>query len=804
MFKNYIIIAFRHLTRHKFFSLINIFGLVVGITFSIVIGTYVLDEARVNSDIRNIASQYIIKSKWKQENIGLDFTTLGPLAKTMKDEYPQLVANYYRFDPVGNIVSVGDKHFRTQISVGDTTLVSMYGFQLAYGNPQHAFRNNKSAVVTEDFAKKFFDTPDVIDKVITIQTPADGLKHDFVITAVLKNMRRNTITNFTALPYQVYLPMNANEYFQGGDKGDNWANIFMVNMIELRKGVTVKDLEQPLAHILEKYQPDFVKGNLQLEMAAMSDYYLKANDGAVKKMLTTLSLVAIFILLLAIINFVNINIGTASYRLKEIGLRKVFGGAKLQLIVQHIAESFVLTLAAAVISLLVYELIRPFFGRLLNTEFDPFWQWSFYKILFLLALVTVVGFISGIYPAFVLSSGNIVNAVKGKITSSKRGLILKKVLLIFQFTMAIDVFIFALNVSKQVSYIFSKDLGYTKDQVMVVSSLPRQWDSAGVLKMENIKTQLLQIPGVKNLSLSYDIPDGNSGGFVNIYAPGKGNKPINMQLISADEDFAKVYDIKAIDGIFLKHKEDPYETGQVVLSETAVKSLGLVSPVGKNIKIGATDGTSLKIVGITKDFQNESIQKQIQPIIVANLNEPFTRSYRYFSIKLNKANINQTINAIQKQWKTLFPDVGFDYSFMDEKFKFIYQSEMQLQNATDIATSLNLIVVFMGIFGVLAFTLAKRTKEIAVRKVLGAGSKNIILLFVREYAMLILIANVIAWPIAYFVVERWLENYAYRIGQSVIPYVLVAIFVFASSFILIALQSFKVASANPVRNLRSE
>jgi putative ABC transport system permease protein len=806
MLKNYFTIAIRHLTRHKFFSLINIFCLAIGITFSMIIGVYILKQENINSNIKDVNNQYLLKSKWKQENMGYDITTLGPLAKTMKDEYPGLVAGCYRFDPVTDIVSVGNKHFREDISIGDTTFVSMYGFPLLYGNPNQVFINNKSAVVTQDFAIKYFGNTDVVNKVITIQTPADGIKHDFMISAVLKKMPYNSISNFAVAKteYQVYLPMENNQYFQGGDKGDNWSNIFMVGFIELQKGVLPKDLEKPFAQVLLKYQPDFVKGNLKVELAQLTGYYLKNNNNAVQKMITALSLIAVFILLLAVINFININIGTSSYRLKEIGLRKVFGSPKMQLIIQFIIESWILTCIAAIISIFLYELLRPVFNQLLNATLDPVLQFNFAKIIFLLFLIITVGFISGIYPAFVLSSSNVVNAVKGKVNSAEKGLMLRKTLLVVQFTLAIIVFISSLNVSQQVAYFFNKDLGYNKEDVMIISSLPRQWDSAGIVKMENVKTQLLQMPEVKSVSLSADIPDG-SGGYVNVYTQNNSNF-ISMLISAADEDFAKVYGIKIKEGVFLNNNNNNYIPGRVVLNETAVKYLGwnTNAAVGKTIRLGAADGTLLTVVGVVKDFHYESLQRAIQPLVIANLNEPFTRSYRYFSIKLNTSAINNSINKLQDKWKELFPESGFEYAFMSEKFQSLYRSELQLKKAANIATALNLVIVFLGIFGVVAFTLAKRTKEIAVRKVLGADVRNIIFLFIKEYALLILIANIIAWPLAYYITNSWLQNYANRIHQNFVPYLLVFAFVFIMALALIIAQCFKIAVANPIKSLRTE
>ncbi|HVW12620.1 MAG TPA: ABC transporter permease [Mucilaginibacter sp.] len=803
MLKNYIKIAWRSLLKNKGFSILNIFCLAIGITFSMLIGVYILNESAINHDIKNIDDQYVIKSDWSRENIGIPVTTLGPLAKTVKEEYPNLVENYYRFDAVVNIVSSGDKHFRTQIAAGDTTLVSMYGFPLLYGDPQHAFRNNQSAVVTGNFARKFFNTANAIGKVITVQTPADGQKHNFAITAVLKTIPANTVTNFTGTAYDVYLPMDANQFFQGGDKGDNWSNVYMVSMLQLKHGVTPKNLEQAFASTLEKFQPAFVKGYLKVKLAPMRDYYLKDNNAAVQKMLTTLTLIAAFILVLAIINFVNISVGTSVYRLKEIGLRKVFGGSRKQIVLQHLCEALILTSAAAVLSAGLYELLLPVFDSMLNTTLEHFWQLGLTKIAFLAAVVFSTGIIAGVYPALVLSSSNITNAIRGKMDTVKGSLAVRKTLLIVQFTLAIVVFISAITVSKQVSYFFNKDIGYNKGQVMVISSLPRQWDSLGVVKMENLRPQFMAIPGVKSISLSYDIPDGNGGGNINVY-PGNSNTFSSVVSIAVDPGFAKTYGLQVTEGSFFADGNAGAANGKILLNETAVKILGLASPVGKTVHIGALNGATETVIGVVKDFNLGSLKEQVQPLVLAGVNEPFTRAYRYFSVKLDAAGIGNTIDAIQKKCKTMFPDAGFDYTFMDAKFQSLYQSELQLKKAADVATGLNLLIVFTGIIGVLAFTLSKRTKEIAVRKVLGANAGIIISIFLKEYGLLILASNLIAWPIAYKLTSDWLQGYAYHFQQNAAPYLFVCFFILAVAFALIVVQCFRAALAKPVKNLRSE
>ncbi|MGN6400272.1 MAG: ABC transporter permease [Flavisolibacter sp.] len=801
MFKNYFKIAIRHLTAHKLFSLINILCLAIGITFSIIIGTYILNQEAVNSHLKNLENQYILKSKWKTKDMGLDITTLGPLAKTLKAEYPNLVANYYRYNPVTNVVSAGDKHFKENIAIGDTTFVSMYGLSVLYGNPKQAFQNNNSAVITESMAQKLFGKKDAIGQRISVLTTVNNEHQDYTISAVLKDIFYNSVFNLVGDEYNVFVPSVGNRYYLGGDGADNWNQVFEVGMVELQKGIFPQNLEKPLKQILAKYTPEAIQQNLQVQLAPVKSYY--SGSSSVQKMITTLSLVAIFILLMAIINFININIGISSYRLKEIGLRKVFGGARRQLIRQFITEALLLTFISAIVSIALYELLRPTFENILNSTFVHFWEFTFYQFLLLTLLVLMVGLISGIYPAFVLSASNVLHAVKGKMDSAKNGLMLRKILLVVQFTIAIVVFISALNVSKQVSYVFNKDLGYNKDQLMVINALPKQWDSAGVKRMENIKSALQQLSVVKDASLSFEVPDRKPPNAIDLLPVGSSNnQPVFISGTIADKDYAATFGLHLKSGTFF-NQQGASISGQVVLNESAAKALGLTdeTAIGKQIKWVSAD-VMLTVSGVVKDYNYSSLQQKIEPVAFTNIEDAL--AYRFLTVKLNSSNITAAINQVKEKWKSLLPASPFEYSFMDDNFQSLYKSELQLKSAADIATILNLLIVFMGIFGVVAFTLAKRSKEIAVRKVLGAGIKNIILLFIKEYAWLILIANIIAWPLAYTLVNHWLQSYAYRVEQSITPYLFAGGSVFMAAFIFVGLQCLKTASLNPVKNLRSE
>lgn len=801
MLKNYLTIALRHLLRHKFFSVINILCLSIGITFSLIIGVYVLNQYNINTTIKNVNNQYIIRSNWKVKEMGLDITTFGPLAKTLREEYPSLVAGYYRYNPVTNVVSAGNKYFKEDISIGDTAFISMYGFPVLYGNKARPFPDNNSAVITETMAKKLFGELNAVNKVISIQTPV-GEKQDYKVTAVLKDLPYNSVTGILDITYNVFVPTAGSRYYQGGDPSEGWNSAYEVGLIELQPGILPKDLDQPFKQVLAKYTAAEIQKNLTVELLPVRDYHLQDHNGALRKMIITLSLAAMFILLMAVINFVNINIGTSSYRLKEIGLRKVFGSAKMQLIIQFITEAMVLTCMATLLSLLLYELLRPAFDQVLHTKLQSILHFGSAAVIYLCTLVFLTGFISGIYPAFVLSSSKVINAVKGKIDTAKGGLVLRKTMLVVQFTLAIIVFISALTVSRQVSYVFNRDIGYNKEQVLIITAFPKQWDSAGVARMISIKNGLLQIPSIKSASLSFEIPERKPPNSMDMQVVNKSGSTVLITTTSADESYADAFGLKILSGSCFS-QSGGYIPGQVVLNESAVKALGLTvnNAVNKQIRIPSSGGF-LTVAGVIKDFNYSSLQEKIEPIAFMHTRDWL--SYRFLSLKLSTGNIAGTVETIKEKWKMLSPNAPFEYTFMDDKFQSLYQSELQLREAANIATVLNLVIVFLGIFGVVTFTLIKRTKEIAVRKVLGAGIRSIIFLFVKDYTWLILLANIIAWPLAYIITGKWLEGYAYRINQDIAPYLTVCLFVFITAFSLIAVQCLKAGLANPVKSLRTE
>ncbi len=801
MIKNYFKTAWRNIAKHPFYAMVNMIGLFAGIAFSFLIGAYVWGELQVNKHLKNANNQYFLKSEWKDPNMGNDITTFGPLAKTLKDDYPGIVKNYYRWDGITSVVSKGDKHLREGIQLGDSTLLSMYGFELLHGNAATALVNPFSVVITKKMAVKYFGKTDVVGETINIQS-FTGASRDFAITGVLNEIVANSVTHLNASNQNVlFIPTNTYEYF-GRMSFDLWSNIYTPSYIELQPGASIAGLNNAIKKIIHENAPDGFRGNIEIDAIPLSEYYLQQGGGVVKRMLYTLSFVGLFILLMAVVNFINIAISSSGHRMKEIGLRKVLGGLRSQVIFQFLAESFISVALATAMALLAYPLSAPVFSVIIGKNIPTLTSFPLYFMLIPITLVFVLGLLAGLYPAFVLSSVNTVNSLKGKLKTVKENILLRKTLVGFQFAIALLVLISATIVTKQVSYFFGKNLGYNKEYI-VSSQVPRDWSPAGVRKMETIRNEFAAMPQVSSVTLSYEIPNGNNGSQPPVYKAGSDSiQAIAMQALVTDENYLNTYQIKLKHGAFFDSRK--LDSGKVVLNENAVTALGYKdasAAIGQQLRI-PRDPTVFVVKGVTADFNFGSMQQGIKPMIFFNVTSAVI--HRYLSFKLKPGNVNESIEAIQKKWAALMPGSSFEYSFMDDTLKKLYATEMQLKKAAYAAAILSLIIVLLGILGLVSLSIHKRVKEIGIRKILGASVHNIIMLFVKDFALVVTLAAMVACPVAYWIMNKWLNNYASHITLSAAPFLLAALALGMLTLLLIGLQTVKTAIENPVKSLRTE
>jgi ABC-type antimicrobial peptide transport system permease subunit len=798
LIRNYFRTAIRHLTRNRFFTALNVIGLSIGIAFFLLIGAFAWNEWRVNRDLRHADRQYFLESIWKDPNMGPPVTTLGQLAPALKTNYPTLVANYFRWDGFGGDVSVGDRHFRENFGIVDSTMLDMYGFPMVGGDPHTALKDPFTIVVTASKALKYFGRTDVVGRSLTVAN-ASGGKHDFRITGVMADPPRNSVTllangteNFIFIP-DINLP-----FF---NRNMAWQNIFIVSYIELQPGVRPEQLAGPINHLIKVNFPG-VATVLQVKPRPLTTYYL----GGASQMITTLFYIAVFILIMAVINFVNLAIGRSASRGKEIGVRKVLGGLRVQLVGQFLTESILLAVLATGLSLLLYTGCSRLFSGMLGREIPSLAALPAAVWILLPCFALGLGLLAGLYPSFILSSMPSVDSLKGQHSTIRDHTILRKGLVSFQFGVAIMALVSVLIISAQVRLFFGSQLGYDKDYVVSVET-PRDWSLKGVEHMEDVRSAFATMPEVKAATLSYEIPDGANGGNRAIYREGSDSThAIVVEQLVADELYASVYKIPMAAGAFFNitpvYNND--DTLRMVINESAARGLGWKQPaeaIGQRFRFYSFP-QFYTIAGVVKDFHFDNMVAPITPVVFMHVG--LSTNYRYLSFKLRPGNMSAELADLQNQWRKLLPETPFEYKFMDETLANVYQAELRLQKAANTATAISLVIVIMGVIGLLSLSVQKRTREIAIRKVIGASVPAIVRLFLREYLPLLLIAGIAASPVAYWLMHQWLDMYATRITITIIPFAAALTGLSILMTLLIVGQTIKAALVNPANSLKTE
>lgn len=796
MIGNYFKVMFRHVMRHKTNAFVNVVGLTTGITFALVIGVYVWGELQVNQQLKDVDRLYIFDGTDKQGNWAGWFAP-SPMGKVLAEEFPHLVESYYRFYDRTVKLSHDDNHYAYQSIMGDSTLFTMLGLPVIYGDPTTALTEPNSVVITEKVANNLFGRSDVLGETVAIRG-FDGKNNTYSITAVTPEPGRNSVTDLININAQVFLSKKNNADFNYPDP-DKWDSGGSITYLKLAKGANVEDVEKKVMELKRERVPPALQDEVTLKLLNLDNYYLVTDNGAARKMVITLAAIAIFILLLAVINFVNLSISGATARLKEIGVRKVIGSLKRQIALQFLIESVIITLFSALVALTLYVLSKNFFESVFSasllsvTEFTAkFWT------LFIAATIGV-GILPGLYPALLLSSYKAVDSLKGKLRTATSGGLLSRGLVTIQFTISIFVFICAIVINRQITMFLNSDLGYDKSYVMTVSSAPRIYTHDGMNQMSAAKNEFMRLPEVESVSLSWEIPNGNNRGNVSLYPEGGDHqKSIDMRYFLADENYANVYKMEVIDGTFY----DNWRYNDIVINEAGAKALGV--GVGDRLKPiqFISDTTILTVRGIVKDITQASMREARTPL--AFLHPRQQMSYRFLSFRLKPGNIQESVDAVANKWRQVFPDDPFDYRFMDDQVAAMYKTEIQLQKAADIGTAVMTIVVAIGLLGMVSLAVSRRVKEIGIRKVLGASVPGILKLFSFEYITIIAISIVIAMPLAWFEVNNWLQGFAFKIELTWWMFVFPGVALMTLALLVVTATTRKAAISNPVDALRTE
>ncbi|MHA4845507.1 ABC transporter permease [Flavitalea antarctica] len=804
MIKNHIKIAFRSFRRNQGFSLINILGLAIGITCSLLIFLFVQNELSYDrfhkdgDDVYRIAKDFVNDDGSRIP----DATTPAALAPAMNRELPE-VKSITRIRPNWGrsyFVKYKDKRISEEKIYGvDSSFFDVFTFPFIVGNARDAFRDINSIVLTETAAKRYFGKENAIGK--TLNVDAFG---DVLVTGVIKDVPPNAHFHFDLLVSFRRQPGNV-------DIDNNWTGYNDYTYVKTKPRVNRTTFTRKIQALYdksveEKISEFFIQPVSEIHLQSNLKWELEQNGS--KQYVNIFMLIGIFIVIIAAINYINLATAKASARAKEVGVRKVIGAVKTTLINQFLVESILTCLMASLLAVIFAWLLLPTVNKLTGTILD--FSGNPMLIFYILIGTLLLGLLAGFFPAIYLSSFKPAAVLKGFKLNERGALYLRRVLVVVQFSISIILIIGALVISQQMNHLMSANLGFDKEQIVTVTN-------AGALPASTrnaLRNEIGRIPGVKQVSASNGmLPNQFNTGRVSV----KGSSTEQqLNFIYVGYNFLDVMDIKMKEG--RKFSTDfladsvtngipggPLEQtfGSIILNEAAVKELSIPSPViGKQILWSRDADTSyyLNIVGVTKDFHFTSLRNTIKPF--GFLVNP--KANGTIIVKLSGNNISGTLAAIQQRWKTFSPERPMQYSFLDDTFSKLYQSETRFQKVFISLVVLGIVIACLGLLGLATFAAQQRVKEIGIRKVLGASVAGVVGLLSKDFLKLVLISFVIALPVGWYAVTQWLQNFAYRVEVRWWIYLVAAVLAILVAFLTISFQTIKAALANPVKNLRTE
>lgn len=770
--------------RNKVFSIINITGLAIGMAAAMLIFIWVQNELSYDKFYENESSLY--KLYLRDSNDGNVYTsdiTTGPMGKALKQDFPEVKSTSRIYWTYERLFNYGDKSIKAKGNDVDKSFLSMFTFPLLKGNASHALDDANSIVITEDLALKLFGAEDPINKVITVEN-----KDSYKVTGVLKNLPNNTSFDFN---YLVSLQKNENNY------GNTWDNYTYNTYVQLQPNTSLKDLNNKIKDEFEKYTGQ--KGTAMF-LYPVSKLHLYSNFengkpvGGRIDVVRLLLIIAALILLIACINFMNLSTAQSQKRAKEVGVRKVIGAGKSKLILQFLCESVVMAFVAGIIALVIVELSLPSFNHLINKSLAL----NYRNPLLWLALssfILLTGLLAGSYPAFFLSRFKPVKVLKGAISSIKSPFNPRKILVVTQFAIAIILIISTIIVYRQIKFVENRNTGYNINnlvEVPIEGDIRKNYD---LIKDELINKRVVTAMCKNSLGVTVD---GRTQGGYSWQGSTPDDANIVFSRVGTDGDFAKTLDLKLIDGRDIDMKAYPSDSAAVMLNETAVKEMQMKNPVGKYIN---ENGQNLNIVGVFKDFIIGVPYNPITPMIVVA-----TKNWTYNTIlRFNRNNsMENNLAVAEKVFKKYNPAYPFTYHFVDEEYQQKFNDEKQTGTLAALFAVLTIFISCLGLFGLAAYMAQNRSKEIGIRKVLGANVSTIVTMLSREFIVLVMLAIIIATPVGWWAMHKWLQNYNYRIDISWGIFVLAGIIAILVALLTVSFQAIKAALANPVKSLRSE
>jgi putative ABC transport system permease protein len=800
MFRNYFKIAFRNLKRQKGYSFINITGLAIGMACAIFILLWVQDELSYDGFHKNKDNIFRVVTKFENEgNTFYGAQTSAPVAPYLKNNFPEIqksttACNSWITGNSRNVIKYGEKSFYTDnLVLTDPSFFDIFSFPFIKGNKNTALTNPNSVILTKSIAQKCFGSEDPINKTIQV----DG--NPVIVTGVIADVPDNS-----HLQFDVVLPLT---YVRNTDRGfflNKWDSYGFATYVHLQDGVAINEIDRKIDDLIIKNDPRFGDTAAHIFLQPLSKIRLFNVDETVGFMryVYIFSTIAVIILLIACINYMNLSTARSERRAKEIGLRKVVGSKRAHIIRQFFSESLLYAFISFLISIIIVIMFLPQFNELTGKQVD--FNYINPGLLFGLNLVVLfTGIVSGSYPALYLSSFIPIDILNRSRSSGAKKSLIRKTLVVIQFSLSIGLIISMTIVSKQVGYMRNAEIGFEKENVI---TLPVSGCMENIV--ESFKNELKANPNIVNVALKSSSPlrSGGTSGTIS-WEGKKPDQQINWCYPMVDHDYFKTLNMKIIEGRdFSKEIQSDLQQG-FILNEEAVRQGNIENPVGKQITVNGGNGM---IIGVVKNAQLNSLRFTIQPEVY-HLSRTFREQFQTLFIKIDSGENNHQFNKItaslahiEKVWKKFMPDSPFEYRFLDETLENQYRAEIRISSILKYFTFLAVFLSCLGLLGLTSFMAEQRTKEIGVRKVLGASITGIVILLSKEFTKWVLIANVIAWPLAYYFMNNWLQEFANRINIGIETFIASAIVALVIALLTISFLTIKAALANPIKSLRYE
>jgi len=798
MLKNYLKVALRNLSRTKIFSLINITGLAIGMAGTLMILMYVTNELSYENFHKNRKQIYRVSVEFGEKDNTMRFAAVMPaLAPALVEEVPEVI-NAVRFERDEHaLLEYEERKFNEQnFFFADPSVFEIFSFSMIKGSRQTALNDPFSTVITERAAQKYFGDEEPVGKSMIYNQ-----KYPLNITGVIKNLPANThlkcdfLVSYSSLETLGKTPEKPWNVF-----GDTYTYLL------LKKGTSPSNLEQQIHNLLEKNTSESFAETIQFGLMKLSDIHLKSEvivDLAPRGNLTyvyVFSSVALLVLLIACFNFMNLSTARSLKRIKEVGMRKVLGARRSQLVRQFLGESLVITLLSVFFAFVLFEILYPRLNDFLENSLSTGQQNFQYVFILIPAVVLVVGLLAGSYPAFYLSRYQPVQALTDRYAPLSSRSVFRKILVIAQFAMAVILIIGTTVIYKQLDFMKNSDLGFKKQNVVLVNFRPRHPQFKG--KYSVMLDQFRQYSHVLSAAGAYTIPGRFSKETKTIQRKVEtGIQQFSIQAISVDFDYVDAMGMEIIQG--RNFSEEILTDGErgMLLNQEAVRQMNLAEPLGEKFIVPGRGGQrEMTVIGVVKDFHVYTLKKKIEPLMLY-----IHPDYFYtVAVRIRPEDTQGTLAFLEKTWKDIFPDSSFHYTFLEDAYHSLYTSEEKISQLLSLFSGLAVFVACLGLFGLASYMTEQRHKEIGIRKVLGAGVSGLVGLLSKDFTKSVLIANVFAWPVAYYAMNRWLQNYAYRINLGVWMFVGAGLLVLAIALLTVSFQSIKAALANPVESLRYE